>query len=132
MYISVTDIALPEDVLIRLTDDEGAGSVESARVEAAIASAQAVVDCALSRQYVVPLESPPELVKKLTADLAVYFLYLRLGSLPKEVKAAYDSAVDVLDKAGCGQFSVGLMPPGSITGFSYRSRDFRRDDMEGF
>src|SRR5512143_243854 len=111
MYISVTDIALPEDVLIRLTDDEGAGSVETARVEAAIASAQAVVDCALSRQYVVPLDSPPELVKKLTADMAVYFLYLRLGSMPKGVKAAYDSAVDVLDKAGRGQLSVGLMPP---------------------
>ena len=132
MYISVTDIPLPEDVLTRLTDDEGSGSVETSRADAAIAAGQAVVDCALSRQYNVPLDSPPELVKKLTADIAVYFLYLRVGVVPKEVKAAYDAANDLLDKAGRGELSVGLLPPGTGAGFTYRERTFRRDDMEGF
>ncbi len=132
MYISISDIALPEDVLTRLTDDEGAGSVETSRADAAIASAQAVVDCALSRQYNVPLDSAPDMVKKLTADIAVYFLYLRVGVVPKEVQAAYNSANDLLDKAGKGEVSVGLLPAGPGSGFSYRERAFSRDDMEGF
>ena len=82
MYISASDLAVPEDVLIRLTDDESTGSVNTDRVDDAISSAQAVVDASLSRQYQAPLADPPQLVKKLTADIALYNLYLRQAMVP--------------------------------------------------
>ena len=130
MYISVTGLGIPEAVLIRLTDDEGAGSVHTARAEAAISAAQALVDSALSRVYDVPLGDPPELVKSLTRDLAVYNLYMRVGSLPEEVKSAYENAAGILDKVADGLFQIGLDAPGPE--FSFQDRAFSRSFMEGF
>src|SRR5512135_3132236 len=102
MYISIADLGIPEEVLIRLTDDEGAGSVNTDRAQSAISAAQAVIDCALSRQYAVPFADPPEVVKKLTSDLAIYNLYQRMGGVPQEVKAAYDNVSMVLEKVAQG------------------------------
>ncbi len=130
MYISADDIGVPEAVLIRLTDDEGAGSVNTGRAEAAIASAQAVIDSALSKTYDVPLASPPELVKKLTRDVTVYNLYLRVGSLPSEVLSGYRDAIDIIDKVARGDYCIGLDTPGP--GFTYQDREFSRERMEGF
>ena len=130
MYISIAELPLPEETLIRLTDDEGAGSVNAEHAEAAIASAQAVVDCALSRLYAVPFADPPEVVKKLTADLAVYNLYQRVGSLPPEVRAGYENVSAVLEKAAQGLFRIDA--PGMLPEFSYQEREFSRGHMEGF
>ena len=130
MYISVSELGIPEDVLIRLTDDEGAGSINTARAEAAISSAQALIDSALSRVYDVPLASPPELVKTLTRDMAAYILYMRVGSLPAEVQKSYDNASGTLEKVAGGLFHIGLNSPG--TEFSYQDREFSREYMEGY
>src|SRR5512135_2206005 len=130
MYISISDLGIPDEVLIRLTDDEGAGSVNTDRANSAISAAQAVVDCALSRQYAVPFGDPPEVVRKLTSDLAIYNLYQRMGSVPQEVKAAYDNAGAVLEKIARGLFSIGSPGPASV--FSCQTREFSRELMEGF
>jgi phage gp36-like protein len=130
MYITISDLGIPEEVLVRLTDDEGAGSVNSDRAQSAISAAQAVIDCALSRQYAVPFVDPPDVVRKLTSDLAVYNLYQRMGSVPQEVRAAYDNVSAVLDKIAQGLFSIG--PPGPGAGFSCQPREFSRSRMEGF
>ncbi|MBI5189098.1 MAG: DUF1320 domain-containing protein [Nitrospirae bacterium] len=130
MYISVSDLGIPEAVLIRLTDDEGAGSVNDARVEAAISAAQALVDSALSRVFDVPLAEPPELVRSLTRDIAVYNLYMRVGSLPDEAKVAYENASGILDRVADGRFHIGLDTPGPE--FTYQDREFSRSFMEGF
>jgi phage gp36-like protein len=130
MYLSVSELGIPEDVLIRLTDDEGAGSINTGRAEAAISAAQALVDSALSRIYDVPFSSPPDLVKGLTRDLALYNLYMRVGSLPQEVLTAYEHASGILEKVAGGLFFIGLDAPGPE--FSYQDREFSREYMEGF
>ncbi len=130
MYISINDLYVPEDVLIRLTDDESTGSVNTARADGAISSAQAVVDASLSKQYDVPLASPPQLVIKLTADIALYNLYLRQAIVPAEVKESYTRALETLNNLANGALQLPSSAPGSS--FSSSPRDFSRDTMEDF
>ena len=130
MYISVSDLAIPDDVLVRLTDDEGSGMVNNARAEAAIASAQALVDSALSRLYDVPLASAPAVICDITGAIAVYNLYMRAGSLPAEAQARYKDAMGALDKAAQGVLCIGLEPPGPAV--ARQARAFTRELMEGF
>jgi len=132
MYITAADLGIPEDTLVRLTDDEGAGQVNEDRANAAIAAAQALVDSALSRQYDVPLSSTPDMVRKLVSDIALYNLYMRVGSLPASVKASYEEATRTLDKFSSGGLLLVGMPPASPSSFTYQDREFSREYMEGF
>ncbi len=130
MYISISDLYVPEDVLIRLTDDESSGSINAVRADDAISSAQAVVDASLSMQYDVPLANPPQLVIKLTADIAVYNLYLRQTIVPAEVKDSYTRALETLQNIADGA----LLLPSAIPGISVSGsrREFSRETMEDF
>lgn len=132
MYITVEELGVPEDMLIRLTDDEGTGMVNAARAEDAITAAQAKVDAALSKDFATPLAAPSGLVKTLTRDIAVYNLYLRVGSVPESVKDAYVSAAGMLDKTVAGLFHLGLDNPPPGVEFSFSDREFTREYMEGF
>ena len=132
MYISVSGLAIPDEVLIRLTDDEGAGSVNASRAESAISVAQAIVDCSLSRTYGVPFAAAPELVKKLTGDLAVYNLYQRIGPVPEEIRAGYENALSLLEKAASGLISLWPEVPQTGPRLSCQDREFTREYMGGF
>jgi len=132
MYITDQDIRLPEEVLVRLTDDEGAGGPDYGRINEAIQTAQGVVDSALSERYEVPLADPPELIKKLTRDIAVRELYARVGYVPDVVSTAYEAAGAMLAEISLGR----LVPPGmdSPAGprFDGPDREFTRGSMEDF
>ena len=117
-------------MLIRLTDDESSGSINTARADDAISSAQAVVDASLSMQYDVPLSNPPQLVIKLTADIAVYNLYLRQAIVPAEVKDSYASAIETLQNIANGIILLPSSTPG--TSVSSSRRDFSRKTMRDF
>ena len=130
MYISISDLYVPEDVLIRLTDDESSGSINAARTDDAISSAQAVVDASLSMQYDVPLATPPQLVIKLTADIAVYNLYLRQAIVPAEVKDSYARAIETLQNIAKGALLLPSSTPG--TSVSSSRRDFSRKTLKDF
>jgi len=130
MYISVSELGIPEELLIRLTDDEGSGSINEARAETAISSAEALVDSALSRVYVTPLDPVPGLVRDLTRDIAVYNRYMRAGSMPAEVQSGYKAASDIIEKVARREFCIGIECPGPE--FNYQDREFSREYMEGF
>ena len=131
MYIDVTGLDIPEELLIRLTDDEGAGSVNTARAESAISAAQSYVDAGLARSYDVPLSDPPDSVKKAVADIARYYLHRRVGPVPDEVHQAYIEAdAFVMAAASGGPLpGCGSVPAGPE--FSYSPREFTRADMGG-
>jgi len=132
MYITVEELGVPEEMLIRLTDDEGSGMVNTARAEDAIISAQAHIDAALSARFDTPLPSQSELVKTLTRDIAVYYLYLRAGAVPEQVAASYAAASEMLEKASAGLFHLGLSETCPGPSLDYRDREFTREYMEGF
>lgn len=131
MYIGVSEIGLPEELLIRLTDDEGTGSVNQQRAEAAIAGAQAVVDSMLARRYEVPFTEAPAAAKKLTADLAANNLYARVGSVPEYLEKAREEAMALLEAIASGKAAIVTVGNG-LPGFSGSGREFSREYMAGF
>jgi len=132
MYITVSELGIPDQLLIKLTDDEGTGAVNNSRAETAITAAQAIIDTALSRAYSVPFSDPPEIIKRLTEDIAVYRLHQRAGILTDELRSVYDNAMGVLEKAARGEVIIGSETPGRGPEFLYQEREFTREYMEGF
>jgi len=130
MYITTAELGLPYEALIKLTDDEGAGQINDSRLESAICSAQAIVDAALSRLCPTPLISDPgDLVRALTRQVAIYNLYLRLGSVPAPVAKSYEDACKTLDAIASGGSVIGgreIRPE-----FTSEGREFSRGYMEG-
>lgn len=55
---------------IRLTDRTGAGTVNAEDLAAAITDAEATVDAAIAVRYALPLATVPEILVRITADLA--------------------------------------------------------------
>ena len=131
MYITVSEFGIPDQLLIKLTDDEGVGAVNISRAESVITAAQAIIDTALSRAYSVPFPDPPEIIKRLTADIAVYRLYQRAGILTEEMRSVYENAMVLLDKGARSEVIIGSAAPGRGPEFSYQEREFTREYMEG-
>ena len=79
MYSTLTDIKklIPEDTVIQLTDDENTGAVVESRVTEAIAQADAEIDSYCGGKYSVPFTTVPDIVKKISVDIAIYNLYSR-------------------------------------------------------
>lgn len=83
MYCVKADIEkhLKQDVLVDLTDDTGAGTVNESVVTACIVAADALIDGYLRGRYTVPLSTVPALVKEVSVNLAIYELYNRTKAL---------------------------------------------------
>ena len=142
-YATIEDIMklLPETDLVQLTDDEGAGTVHPGRVDEAIAQADADIDSYLSAKYTVPLSPAPAVVKKLSADIAVYNLYSRrLEKIPETRSERYKNAVRMLEGIARGTVSVGAttapQPAGDAGGAEATKlatdRIFTKTTLEGF
>lgn len=104
---------LPEAVLIRLTDDAGAGAIDAARLAESIDTAADEIDAYIGGRYALPVSGavPPILVK-LNADIAIYNLYSRVKeSIPELRQKRYDAAVKLLEKIAEGKISIGIQPP---------------------
>jgi phage gp36-like protein len=141
-YSTLADIkkAVPEEVLVQLTDDEGFGAVDQGRVDEAIASADAEVDAYCGGRYSVPFSTVPEIVKKISVDIAVYNLYSRrLEEAPDVRKERYRSAIRQLEGVAKGNISLGVDPAPSAsedgraeTNKSTNDQVFTRDKLKGF
>lgn len=142
-YCTIEDIKklLPETDLVQLTDDEGAGTINPQRLEEAVAQADADIDSYLSGKYAVPLTPVPAVVKKLSADIAVYNLYSRrLEQIPETRAERYRNAVRMLEGIARGTISVGAATtpePAADAGGPEATRTadertFTKTTMEGF
>jgi len=145
MYCSLDDIKklLPEDILEQLTDDEGLGTINQARVDEAIAGADAEIDGYLGGRYSVPLSAATEIVKKLSVDIAIYNLYSRAvasGTIPELRSERYRNAIKQLEGVSKGMISIGVdeKPASSASSGGAESNKptdtnvFSRRKLEGF
>lgn len=142
MYCTLDDLKklVPEDVLVQLTDDENLGEVDTARVNEAITQADAEIDGYLGGRYAVPLTSVPDMVKKLSIDIALYNLYSRtVSEMPSLRGDRYCSAVRQLEGIAKGIITLGVseMPSaptdsGAETNKNDDGNVFSRDSMKGF
>ena len=142
-YCALSDLEnmVASTLLIELTDDESAGTVNSARIAQAIADADAVVDGHLRVRYSVPLATPvPALIKKLSADLSLFNLFSRRGAhfeLPQWVRDKNKAAMDMLKAMRDGNMDVGTEPPpasssAQVATYSGPERLFTADTMKDF
>lgn len=113
MYCAKADILdlLEEQLLVQLTDDEGTGAVNDARVDKAIADACGEVDGYLGARYPLPLPTTPVIIRKCAVDIAIYNLFSRTVGAPEERRSRYKDAVAFLAKVASGAISLGAGDP---------------------
>lgn len=99
---------LPESNLVHLTDDTDASQIDEAKVDEAIADADAIIDGHLRERYSVPLVSVPKLIIRISADLAIYSLYMRKyeAEMPDAMRMRYKDAVGMLEKIAVGKMHL--------------------------
>lgn len=139
-YCTQADILerLPETNLIQLTDELGLGMIDAGKVAAAIERADQEIDAWCGGRYAVPFASPPAVLRGLSADLAIYFLYGRTQDvIPETRKDGHKNALRLLEKIAEGKVSLGVDPaPASPSDFgaaivSGPGRLFSRDQLKG-
>ncbi len=138
-YCTQADILerLPQDILVQLTDDDDTGQVDAPVVQRAIADADAEIDGYVGTRHQVPLSPVPDLLRKLSVEIAIYHLYSRRRGAPDEWRQRYDDAIRLLRDLAAGKISLGVYDPqgspaGSPAQVESQPRRFRRDLMEGF
>jgi len=111
-YATLDDIRerLPEESLVNLTDDSGAGVVDEAAVARAIADADAEIEGYLATRHALPLDPVPNLVRKLSVELAIYHLHSRRGGAPEEWRKRYEDGRRLLENIAKGLVSLGGAP----------------------
>ena len=106
-YCSEDDLLkmIPQSELAELTAESGEVP-DSLIITDAISKAGAEIDSYLGVKYVVPLATPPDRVKALAVDLAIYHLYSRRSVVPPVRQQKYDAAVAFLKQAAAGQMVI--------------------------
>lgn len=100
---------ISQDELIKLTDDDNSGNVNTQNLNEAINSASNEFENFLSGIYQIPSELPPLLVNIL-CDITIYNLYKRRYRLdmPESITEIYKSAIDKLEKIAKGIIELDL------------------------
>lgn len=124
--------------LIRLTDEADTGSVDTAKIDAAIEAAGAEIDSYIGSRYALPLATVPGVVGSMACDIAIYILYAldESGSIPESRQKRYDAVLTLLTEIESGSRSLGLASGTESTGdavvMSSDGRVFSRDKLRGW
>lgn len=122
-----------ETEILELTDRDQSGDIDEDVADRAIDDASAEVDGYIGGKYSLPLDSPPAVLTRITADIARYRLYDNIAT--EEVRRRYEDALRFLKAVGKGEISLGADPPPASAGSVYVDRGrrvFDDDGMEGF
>jgi phage gp36-like protein len=133
------ELAISDDVLTQLTDDDNAGSADAEVVAQAIATADAEIDGYCAAKYAVPFATVPAIVKALSIEISVYYLYKR-RSVPEKIEKAYEKAIARLKDISRGLLTLGVDPPPAAStsadsaecNKTASDRIFTMDKMRGF
>lgn len=113
-YCTQADLLMQisENDLIQLTDDAGAGAVDTDVVDRAIADADAEIDAYCGGRYEVPFATVPAVVRKTAVDIVLYNLCGRqpLGDMDERTRR-YEAALRLLREVARGTASLGAGAP---------------------
>lgn len=112
-YADVHDITnqLDDVILVQLTDDKGTGYYDEDVVARAIEDADSEIDGYVGSRYPVPMSPVPPVLRKLSADIAIYNLYSRRQGAPEHRDRRYQDAVRFLESVAKGDVSLGATDP---------------------
>jgi phage gp36-like protein len=137
-YCSLADLKkqLNETVLINLTDDNGE-SIQEDKIDSAITDAAAEIDSYAQAQYAVPFNPIPEMIRKISVDIAVYNLFSKRGfdeEKEKNIVSRYKNAVRFLENLAKGVVGFGKAeaPPPAATFITSNPQVFSRNKLQGF
>ncbi len=139
-YCTLSDLLcqVSESVLIQLTDDANTGSVVATVINQAIADADAEIDGYCGKRYALPFSPVPDLVRKMSVDIALYNLHgRRADSMPDDRAERYRQAVARLRDVARGTAMLGVsgLPELEDTNaprIVSAARIFSRDSMRGW
>ncbi len=140
MYSTLDDIKkqVEEAILIQLTDDAGAGEVDTAVVDWAIAEADGTIDSYCQGRYALPLYPVPPRIVGLSVDIAIYNLYSRrVDEMPENRKDRFKEAIRFLELVAAGKVDLGVATPApanteNSVDIQGNDRIFTREKMKGF
>ncbi len=127
-----------EDELIRLTDDENSGSVNSERLNEAINIASNEFENYVRDLYDISLFSSPlpDQLTQIICDITIYNLYKRRYRLemPESIINIYNLAISQLSKIAKGELQINL-PKKTTAGFikinkTEDDRIFNKDTLD--
>jgi len=116
-YCTQSDLLeqITEAELVQLTVDDDSETPDAAVIARAIADADAEIDSYCSR-YPLPFDPVPDIIRKISVDIALYNLYSRRqNSVTEERTKRYDNAIRFLRDAARGLVSLGINSPPSTS-----------------
>lgn len=109
-YCTLDDLKkyLPEDDLVQLTDDAGAGAIDTAKIAEAIAAADALIEGYTRGRYVVPFDPVPDLIRQTSAQITLYNLFNRKQALkvPDQIRKTFDDQLALLNRLRKGEVTL--------------------------
>jgi phage gp36-like protein len=126
---------ISDDELIGLTDDESAGTINDARITAAIARADAIIDSYCGQIETVPFITVPGVIKQHSITIAIYFLFTRRSAVPEIRRKNYEDAIAHLKDIAAGKATIGATIEADYEDkaeMSAGNRIFTRDKLKGF
>lgn len=98
--------------LVKLIDDN------EENLDSAINAADSLIDSYVGNVTAVPIVSPPEIIRQLSYDIAVFYLHDRIqyGDIPERIKDKYDAAVNFLKDIAAGRANLGVPAEAVETG----------------
>jgi phage gp36-like protein len=97
-------------------DEKDAADAALARIEGALADAQAQLDGYLGSRYSLPLASPPAVLTQYSVDVARFRLFD--DAPPEAVKKRYDGALQFAQRVAKGEVAIGVSDQEVATGGS--------------
>lgn len=128
---------MSENELARLTGDSTGESIDTSMAEAAIASAESLIDAYLYGRYQVPIEEPEEIIKQISVKIAIFNLFsnkFRGSFVPNEVLASKLEAMSLLEGVFSGKIRLraAARNVGIITNNRFKKRYFTDENLEQF
>lgn len=140
-YCTIADIQdrISEQDLIRLTDDENTGAMDTGKIDDAIAEAAAEIDSYCAKRHTVPFSDPaPAMISKICKDIAVYNLWSLQNAVPENAADRHKKAVSYLKDIAAGTVQLGGDAPAEVdydgpeASTSSENRIFTMDNMGSF
>ena len=130
------DVYLSDAVLQQLTDDDNAGSIDTAKVTECIIAAEAEVNSFLAKQYTTPITGTiPEPVKEWSVQLTTLRLRQRRLPIPEDIWNMAIEARKQLKMVAKGELSLDIggggaaVPDDLEPQFEFNERGFSRTKL---
>jgi phage gp36-like protein len=64
------------------------------------------IDSYISVRYKIPFDSTPDIIKKLSIDMTIYYLYTRRSTVPLIRRTNYEDAIRFLQNVAIGKIQI--------------------------